>query len=201
MLFRNIEIYYVREHIWGVVILNKNEVRDAISEYDELVYLKGGEIYFADSPVVVHTILGSCVALVLYSKTHKISAICHAKFGAPKQCAQLSGKCIDKRMQCTDNLYASCMWRKMIQEMEKRNVKRGDRKVKIFGGASILKKTPNNTQSIGENNVQTMLDIIERSGIALANKAVLGGQGRVLYLMSDIGRVYVKGVGVSKEHI
>ena len=42
-----------------------------------VIYLKSGEIYFTEEPVIVLTVLGSCVSVTLFHRRLGYSAICH----------------------------------------------------------------------------------------------------------------------------
>ncbi|HOP41774.1 MAG TPA: chemotaxis protein CheD, partial [Geobacteraceae bacterium] len=42
------------------------------------IFLKPGEMHFAVNPTIVTTVLGSCIAVTMYSKELHTGAICHA---------------------------------------------------------------------------------------------------------------------------
>ena len=44
----------------------------------EVVYLYPGEYHFATKPTMIHTILGSCVSVTFFDRTHHYGAMCHA---------------------------------------------------------------------------------------------------------------------------
>ena len=153
------------------------------------VYLKPGELCISERPVVVTTVLGSCVSVTLFHRARGLAAICHA---LQPRC-QLNRSC---QTPCEARYrYTSCV----IDEMGKHMVKRGARlkelEVKLFGGAAVIGRSngsPATANSIGQQNVAAAMEALIKAGMTLNVADVGGGFGRKLIFNTGNGEVLLK---------
>lgn len=128
----------------------------------------GGEfaITYDEDNMPIATLLGSCVAVMLYDSVFRIKGMNH--FLLPTSCAQ--------RQSCRFGLYAMEM---MLNEMYKLGCRKENITAKIAGGANILHDLSDN---IGERNVLFARSFCHSEGIRIVAENVLGTNGRVVML-------------------
>lgn len=162
-----------------------------MSLYDkglDSIYLKPGEFYFGESPVVVSTILGSCVSVTMYHPISRTGAICHGllpRCGGKKSC---DGTCLERFR------YVDCSIEKMIRRFDVLGFNRGDIEVKIFGGADMFGVRSTNTRcgSVGMENVMVAKAIIKKAGLRVEAFDTRGNQGRKILFLPHTGEVFLK---------
>ena len=146
------------------------------------VYLNPAEIVVAEEPATVTTVLGSCVAVTLFSPRTRWGAICHAVLpcGADRE----PGKYVNQAV-----LY-------MLNFFQEKNIPAEELVAKVFGGADMFPQMRGirNTGTIGAQNIEAALAILAQVGLPPTVVEVSGQQGRKLVFFSDTGDVYVKRV-------
>lgn len=152
------------------------------------IYLKPGELCTSKNPVVVTTVLGSCVSVTLFHPPSGVAAICHVlqpRCPRPELCA----------VQCRERFrYAVCT----IEEMGRRLLNYGllpkDMEVKLFGGAALIgaQKPEMVANSIGQLNVKAALETLGNCGFLLKVMDVGGNFGRKIIFDTSTGEVLMK---------
>ena len=147
-----------------------------------IIYLKPAGFYFGDDPTLVSTVLGSCVSVILYNRRLCTGAICHALLP--------TGSCLGAK----GFSYVDCSLDRMLERFDELEVKLYEIEVKLFGGADILtiSKADSRAKTIGQQNIQTALAIIEARGLHLVSSDVGGSLGRKLYFYTHTGEVLIK---------
>lgn len=143
------------------------------------IYLKPGELVVAEDPVLVSTVLGSCISVTMFNPQNGLSAICHAMLPTG------SGK---------DFKYVDSSLRHMVQIFAKLGIPREAIQVKLFGGADMFETAPPraNNFTVGWQNILIATRQIEEHGLILAASDTGGKQGRKLIFKSDTGVVLLK---------
>ncbi len=105
--------------------------------------LKIGEVYIAKAPEIIWTVLGSCVAVVLYNQRLKIGAICHAQLPAQKhkgfKCSDACPvKCLTHVPESKEFKYVTCSIRYLLKKLSELGISKSDTIVKLFGGANVV---------------------------------------------------------------
>lgn len=144
------------------------------------LYLKPGELIVAEEPVIVSTVLGSCVSVTMYNKQQGVAAICHGML--PKGNNSNSFKYVDTSL------------RYMLKFFDQLGISREEMEVKLFGGADMFNRvdTAARNFTVGWQNILTARRYLEQSGINLKASDIGGLQGRKLIFNSDTGIVLVK---------
>ncbi|NPV00725.1 MAG: chemotaxis protein CheD [Brevinematales bacterium] len=153
----------------------------------ETQYLKSGESIISDSDVRVFTILGSCVAIMLYDPKLKLGAMSHALLPD-------SSYSTTERREQNPMLYVDQGFHKLLDKMLDRGSLKRRLIVKIFGGSgiNICKDELCVNPRVGEKNAQKALEIIEKEGLNLAVNDTGGDTGRKLIFYPAQGVVYRK---------
>ena len=116
-------------------------MKSLIDSHIHNIYLKPGEIVVSREPVLVSTVLGSCVAVTMFSPSCGVGAICHAML------PDNGGRDADLRYVDT-----------ALQHIFRKVAGYGggsDLVVKLFGGARVLNVGDNESsgRTVGEQNV------------------------------------------------
>ncbi|MDD2463862.1 MAG: chemotaxis protein CheD [Desulfobulbus sp.] len=146
------------------------------------IYLNPGEIVIAEGPATVTTVLGSCVAVTLFSPRTRQGSICHAVL--PRGSEREPGKYVDQAV------------RYMVHIFHEKKITLEELVAKVFGGADMFPQMRGirDQGTIGAQNIQSALSTLEQVGINPAVVEVSGQQGRKLVFFSDTGDVYIKRV-------
>lgn len=149
------------------------------------VYLKPGEIYIADRPALVRTVLGSCIAVTMYVPRLGIGSMCHALLPSSTGGIKPDGKCF---------WFADCCIRWMLKRFMERGAKRSEVEVKMFGGADVL--TPifsrRGFPTVGKQNIEAAMEVLKEEGLMLLAHDLGGTQGRKLNFYAHTGEVVLK---------
>ena len=162
----------------------------------ERVFLKAGEVIIVHKPTRIHTILGSCVAVVFHHRRTGIAGICHAQLSEKRHktatCTDVcSVRCLEKVKNSSPLKYVACAIRYMVQEFERRGIRPHEIDVKLFGGANVL-ATSDDTNTIGVQNIAIAEKMLKELNLNVVSKYVGGDTGVTLYFDTDTGVVHLK---------
>lgn len=146
------------------------------------VYLKPGEVIISHNPILVSTILGSCVAVTLFSPSNKIGAICHAMYPCNPMASDHTN------VHYVDTAIAF-ICKKMIEYTGK-----SDFIVKLFGGAKVFASSEygETRKSIGDQNILQAKTTLAQFGMGIATSDIGGSRGRKLLFSMKTGDVYLR---------
>lgn len=154
-------------------------MKSIIAIHSVNVYLKPGEVIVSRNPILVSTILGSCVAITMYSPSKNIGAICHAVF--PNN--------VNKGASLH---YVDTAIRHIYRKMTEYGGIAG-MVVKLFGGARVLNSDySDNRKSIGELNVLQAKNTLLHLDLQIAREDVGGSRGRKLLFSIKTGDVHLR---------
>lgn len=151
-----------------------------IESHAHCIYLKPGEVLVSRKPVLVSTVLGSCIAVTMFSEKHRFGAICHAM--------------LPENGERDDDLrYVDAA----LQHIYSKIVSYGvgtDLVVKLFGGAQVLdvgESSPDKL-SIGDQNVAKAETVLASLGFTISARDTGGLKGRKLFFCTRSGDVYMR---------
>ncbi|MFZ4855183.1 MAG: chemotaxis protein CheD [Desulfuromonadaceae bacterium] len=155
-------------------------MKHLIESHTHTIYLKPGEVVVAREPVLVSTVLGSCVSVTMFSPGSGVGAICHAML------PENAGRDEDLR-------YVDTALRHIYRKVTGYGVGR-DLVVKLFGGARVLNLGDSGSpgRTVGEQNVARALEILEVLGLKVNSADTGGVVGRKLYFCTRDGDVYLR---------
>jgi chemotaxis protein CheD len=152
----------------------------AADEALRTVYLYPGQLFTASEPLLVSTILGSCVAVCLWDADASLAGINHYLLPS------------DPVRGHSDLRYGNIAIERLINEMVSAGATKYRLTAKLVGGASILGKASGTRQSIGDQNVAVARQILEKHGIPINAEQTGGQRGRKLVFHTGNGCAYSK---------
>jgi chemotaxis protein CheD len=164
-------------------------LKSLIASHSNNVYLKPGEVFVSRKPALVSTVLGSCVAVTLFSASAGFGAICHAML------PENTGREDDLRYVDTAlrHLYGKIVQYGIGDDLE----------VKLFGGAQVLnvgERQPDR-HTVGDQNVAQAEAVLAALGLVVSARDTGGLKGRKLFFCTRSGDVYMRHVRSGKHSI
>ncbi len=160
-----------------------------ISEEVAQIHLNPGAIHISEEPALISTLLGSCVAVTMFSPRLKAGAMCHGLLPACKG---------EKPCRCEKHCragvrYVGCSIRRMLEWFVQQGVGRGEIDVKVFGGADMFGGRENSaTVSVGEQNIVMAFQVLEEERLRISASDVGGAKGRKIFFHTATGEVLLK---------
>lgn len=142
----------------------------------EEYFVHPGEIIVKASPAVLWTVLGSCVAVILYDARKKIVGMNHYMLPA------WNGK------EAPTAMYGDIAIKNLINRMLAMGCETETLQARIVGGAD---KT-NKTFEIGKKNINIAFEAIRKENIHIVCSQVGGACGRKIKFISTKGELYIK---------
>jgi len=147
------------------------------------LYLQPGKVYIGKEPVVVTTVLGSCIAVTLRHPATGFCAICHA-LQPVCPLADCDGHCAEAAR------YARCVVLYMASCFAEHRIYPAQTEVKLFGGGVLIGN--NGPTPVGRLNVEAACQALKQCGYSLKAVEVGGQWGRKLVFDTHNGAVWVK---------
>jgi chemotaxis protein CheD len=149
-----------------------------------IIYLHPGEAFFCKKPLIVSTVLGSCISITMFNKQNKLAGISHCQL--PK-CDKYNINCDN----CDEPFkYVNCSVKKMLEKFNEHEINSDAIEVKLFGGADVLNNTNGVINyTVGKQNIITAKKIINKNNLNLVARDVGGKQGRKIFFNSETGEI------------
>jgi chemotaxis protein CheD len=146
----------------------------------EIAAILPGEFFVSEDPMIVYTVLGSCISACIRDPVVGVGGMNHFMLPEPKDAAT------DSWGESTR--YGSFAMESLINEILKRGGAKSRLEVKLFGGGRIYE----GGADIGGRNAEWVLNFLKTEGLA-PSKIDLGDVfPRKVYYFTDSGRVLVK---------
>ena len=144
------------------------------------VYLHPGQIFTATQPLLVSTILGSCIAVCLWDEATSVAGINH--YLLPN----------DPVRGHSDLRYGNISIERLINEMLGAGATMTRIVARLAGGASILGPGSSSRLSIGDQNVAVAREVLQKHGLPIIAEHTGGQRGRKLVFHTGNGCAYIK---------
>ncbi|MCU1719427.1 chemotaxis protein CheD [Pseudomonas sp. 5P_3.1_Bac2] len=132
-------------------------------------FLNPGELYFGGGDVRVETLLGPCVAIVLWFPHASKGGICHFQLPGTAR-SQEPNRELDGR-------YGVDAWLWLCRQMRLHGLRPEQAQIKLFGGARSISSTDSSLHSdIGAQNIAFVEQLLADQGLK-AQAMDLGGEG------------------------
>ncbi len=133
---------------------------------------------------MIHTVLGSCVSVVLFDPVNRYGSMCHAVLDADPYQQDIT--------YCSK--YVDCVIDEMFSNFAEHGTVIKNLVTKIFGGAQMLVRGKASSQAIqpGVKNILMAKNKIQEYGCLIEAEDCGGFQGRKIYFCSHTGEVFLK---------
>jgi chemotaxis protein CheD len=161
------------------------------SETGLQVNLLPGEYYAANRPVVIRTLLGSCVAACMFDPVNNVIGMNHFLLSSRRYAKNLP-TCMSEAGR-----YGIHAMELLINDMLKHGAKRANLRAKVFGGGSIYlaPDVKDNFFCVGDVNSRFIREFLKNDGIPLVAEDLGGEQARVVHFLFNDFSVHVKKIG------
>jgi chemotaxis protein CheD len=148
---------------------------------EDIAMLLPGEYYVSASPMIVYTVLGSCVSACIRDPHLRVGGMNH--FMLPEHHDDLN----DPLGQSTR--YDTYAMEVLINEILGRGGRRGRLEVKLFGGGNMFGRT---MADIGRTNVEFAQRYLVREGLQIISQDVGDVYPRKIFFFTATGQVLLK---------
>jgi chemotaxis protein CheD len=148
-------------------------------EVTEQKFIYSSGLMVSKKPLVLTTVLGSCVAICLFDKKLRAGGMNHFMLPLWNGNGLASPK------------YGNIAIERLISEMEGIGSKRLDIVAKVFGGGRMLKEQ-SNFFDIGRRNIDLAFQILQQERITVVANSTGGTKGRKIYFNTQTGEVLQK---------
>ncbi len=155
-------------------------MKKLIASHTHNMYLKPGEVLVTRTPMLISTVLGSCVAVTIYSASSGFGAICHAMLP-------------ENGRQGADLRYVDTALRHIFDKLTENHVG-NDLVIKLFGGAQVLAvgEHTSSKRTIGEQNIAKAEEVLASFGLTISARDTGGLRGRKLFFCTRSGDVFMR---------
>lgn len=152
------------------------------------VHLLPGDFYASNEPVIIRTLLGSCVAACLYDPVKRVVGMNHFMLSNRRYARNIPSVLSEA------GRYGIHAMELLINEMLKLGAKRQNLKAKAFGGGSIYLNTESkdNFFCVGDVNSRFIREFLKNDGIPLVAEDLGGERARIIHFLYDDFSVHVK---------
>lgn len=153
-----------------------------------VAHLKIGECIFARRPLVISTVLGSCVSATFFHRDSRASAMFHA---------MLPDSSMTKvaRRPCN---YVDTAVAAILERFRRLGLRPAALEVKLLGGANTMqdqgRRVAGLDLDVGRRNVERARAVLAAAGLRIEREHTLGEVGRTVAFSTLDGEVYVRHV-------
>ncbi|MGD1069828.1 MAG: chemotaxis protein CheD [Bryobacteraceae bacterium] len=163
--------------------------RKALPEVD----IQPGELYLTRRPMILATILGSCIGITFRSARLGAAAMCHGVLPrCPKSRPPDSSPAEGYR-------YVDFCIRHLARQFDALGAGRDEIEVKVFGGADVISAPGTNggRPTVGALNCQAATEVLALEGFTVLARDIGGVQGRKIHFHTGTGEVLLRRLAVS----
>lgn len=149
----------------------------------DVAFLHPGDYHATAEPIIISTVLGSCVSVVLWDARRQQGGMNHFMLpGKPRQVFYLD----------ENGKYGMQAMELLINELLKLGSPREELIAKVFGGAMVLASGRSEELSISRANIQFAYNYLEVERIRIVSADVGGNQARKILFDPVTGKVMLK---------
>lgn len=155
-----------------------------------VIILGSGEYFVSKNGEILHTVLGSCIAVCIYDIEKKIGGMNH--YMLPGMLRP------DEILTSKAGRYGMYAMELLIGEFIKYGTRRENLIAKIFGGGNILKFRKSDGDITG-SNIRFAKKFLELEGIPVQSEDSGGHSGRKILFFTDTAKVLLKRFDAEKN--
>ncbi len=150
-----------------------------------------GELYASKKPAVVHTLLGSCVAVCLFDPIRRIGGMNHILLPGNGDLPRQGASTAEAKPFSDSSRYGINAMELLINTIMNLGGNRNRLVAKAFGGGHILAGI-SEENGPGQKNIRFVLEFLKVEGINLISRNLGGYNSRRIYFHTDTGDVFLK---------
>jgi chemotaxis protein CheD len=156
-----------------------------------LVHLNPGELLVTREPKWVVTLLGSCIAVTMFSPRFRLAAMCHAMLPRPRS-HEFVAKNDPNQFRFLSHALPA-----MLEHFCHAGIQVEEIEVKMFGGGNVIHfdETATEDSWIGTANIQTARELLRETPLTLRAENVGGSVGSKILFNTQDGKVLHKHLG------
>lgn len=149
------------------------------------VHVQPGESHLVREPVLLRTVLGSCVGITFWAPRLGLAALCHPMLPCIPNKASMS--------VAAGRRYVDYAIRDLARQFDSMRARRGEVVVKLFGGGDVLLVTNEATRpTVGKMNCDAALRVLEEEGFQVAASSLGGRSGLHIQFNTATGEVLLR---------
>lgn len=146
----------------------------------EIASILPGEFFVSAEPMIVYTVLGSCISACIRDPVAGVGGMNHFMLPKPKETGS--------DMWGETERYGSFAMESLINEILKRGGARSRLEIKLFGAGKIYQ----GQIDVGGQNAAWVAEYLENEGLAVASSDLGDVFPRKIYYFTESGRVMMK---------
>ena len=150
----------------------------------QVVTILPGEFFSTTKPVLISTVLGSCISIALYDPTLKLGGLNHFMLPTTNKCREISFE--------EQGRYGDFAMELLINDMLSKGSRKENLKAKIFGGGNVLDNGGYNKNRTGLNNISFALDYLQTEKIPVMANDTGGIYPRKIFYDPQSFKIYLK---------
>jgi chemotaxis protein CheD len=145
-------------------------------------------MFLANEPIIIRTLLGSCVGVSFWSRRMGVGALCHAML---PRCPEGSEAGVSPEVGYR---YVDFSIRDIARKFDRLGAHRAEVQVKLFGGADVLiaGSEASARATVGSQNCETALDILQAEGFQVAASSLRGKSGLTIRFNTGNGEIHLR---------
>jgi chemotaxis protein CheD len=152
------------------------------------IYVQPGESHLVRSPVILRTLLGSCVGMTFWNEKLMVAALCHPMLPEhPKAKLGKLGLAAARR-------FVEFAIRDLAAQFDALGARRTETEVKLFGGADVLdvERNPTAKPTVGKLNANKALAVLDELGFEVIASRLGGNEGCHIDFHTGTGEVRLR---------
>ena len=149
------------------------------SQNREAINISPGEYFISPKGMLIHTLIGSCVAVAMYDPQTKIGGMNH--FSA----AQLKDIPYDAVLQ-----HAEESMKNLVSALLENGCSRTSLEAKILGGSNLSE--PDADDETTASNIRFAEEYLQNANIKIVGRDTGGNEARKIYLHTDTFKILLK---------
>ncbi len=165
---------------------------------NEHYFLNPGELIVTSRGMPVITILGSCVAITVFSPEKKTGAIFHAMLPEHRNKSMVIS---NSPPVSPGSDYVDYAFYYVREKFRQKGINFKTAKFMLFGGGDVIYSvSQQGWSSIGSQNINMAKKLIENEGVSLHGEDTGGKNGRKLTFFPDAGKVYLEYLNNNRQY-
>ncbi|MBR4824219.1 MAG: chemotaxis protein CheD [Spirochaetaceae bacterium] len=150
----------------------------------QIITILPGEFYSTDKPVLISTVLGSCISIALYDPDLKLGGLNHFMLPTTNRTQEIS---IEEQGR-----YGDFAMELLLNDMFKKGAKKENLKAKVFGGGNVLDDGGFHKNRTGLNNISFALEYLQTENIPIIANDTGGIFPRKIFYDPQTSKIYLK---------